>query len=140
MWLVPFSTSPRFPSPFRVNVWLLYLIFQEKINLLLKPLPLFLLTIQEDIKDIDYTIYIPSNYFISRDVTFHENIFPFQTIPSTLDMPDPLRDLAISLLIPNSSPYIDQPNHTPPILSTQRSFRPTKTPPYLFDYIMTQHT
>ena len=48
-------------------------------------------------------------FYVSRDLVFHENIFPFQTLPNTSQEPDFLSDLAISLPIPESMSSTIQP-------------------------------
>ena len=39
-------------------------------------------------------------FYVSRDLVFHESIFPFQTLPNSSQEPDFLSELAISLPIP----------------------------------------
>jgi len=51
-------------------------------------------------------------FYVSRDLVFHENIFPFQTLPNTSQEPDFLNDLAVSLPIPESMSLTIQPRAT----------------------------
>lgn len=41
--------------------------------------------------------------FTSRDVVFHENIFPFHMIPHTNDVPLP----TVTTFLPNTQPHIE---------------------------------
>ena len=54
-------------------------------------------------------------FYVSRDLVFHESIFPFQTLPNSSQEPDFLSELAISLPIPepitsNIQPRAIEPN------------------------------
>lgn len=106
-------------------------------------------------------------FYVSRDLVFHENIFPFQTLPNTSQEHNFLSDLVVSLPILESmsstiQPRIIEPNisHATNNLSIQlsdsavdtsinassalpspslrRSIRTSNPPPYLLDYIRPQ--
>ena len=50
-------------------------------------------------------------FFISRDVRFHEHIFLFQLVPSSAPVMDPFAELAIPLPQPDISIIPPQHNH-----------------------------
>ena len=103
-------------------------------------------------------------FFVSRDVVFHESIFPFQTISQPQVIPDPLLDLVIPIPLTNTLPNPDQntsqslhppnsftldPNDSPLILGSdqldpfpsatlRRSTCHSKPPLYLSDYVISQ--
>ena len=58
-------------------------------------------------------------FYVSRDLVFHESIFPFQTLPNSYQEPDFLSELVISLPIPepitsNIQPRAIEPNTSEP--------------------------
>lgn len=53
--------------------------------------------------------------FISRDVTFHESIFPFHIINNTDEVVDPFPDLIFSRNATISQLIYRQPNDQPPV-------------------------
>lgn len=59
-----------------------------------------------------YKVYdiVSKTFFISRDVIFHEHIFPFQSIPYQSDVIDPFPDLAIPIFVPELLLSTPQPN------------------------------
>ena len=103
-------------------------------------------------------------FFVSRDVVFHESIFPFQTISQPQVIPNPLLDLVIPIPITNTLPNPDQTSsqspqptnrfnhdptdsssipgsdhpHTLPSVTLRRSTRHSKHPLYLSDYVISQ--
>ena len=78
--------------------------------------------------------------FVSRDVVFHEDIFPFHQLPSKESFVDPFPDLVIPKPIlkhsPSTLPPPEQPSSSPtPIMPSPKwSARVVKPPSYLRDY------
>jgi len=52
-------------------------------------------------------------FFVSRDVVFHESIFPFQTISQNQVIPDSLLDLVVPIPLMNTLPNPDQNTSQP---------------------------
>jgi len=67
-------------------------------------------------------------FFVSRDVVFHESIFPFQTISQNQVIPDSLLDLAIPILFTNTLPNPDQ-NTSQPTQTFVSSIQDLSDPP-----------
>lgn len=76
--------------------------------------------------------------FFSRDVIFHEKIFPFHNQSPLSNLVDPFPDLVIPIALPGSYPDILIPDPTPesssPLHQPRRSNRTTKQPSYLRDF------
>lgn len=78
--------------------------------------------------------------FISRDVIFHEQIFPFQTQThtDTIHLEDPFPDVIVPNLSSNPmiEDHIPSTQHTPPPTDPpiRKSTRPQRKPSYLQDY------
>ncbi|RVW84581.1 Retrovirus-related Pol polyprotein from transposon RE1 [Vitis vinifera] len=66
--------------------------------------------------------------FISRDVVFHETIFPYESIPSPSSNSDPVIPLSISDL----SPQFHNPHH-------QNLFLPFNNPHYRIQFLLSHH-
>ena len=64
-------------------------------------------------------------FFVSRDVVFHESIFPFQTISQPQVIPDPLLDLVIPIPITNTLPNPDQTSSQSPQPTNRFNHYPT---------------
>uniref|UniRef100_A0A2N9IFH9 Integrase catalytic domain-containing protein n=1 Tax=Fagus sylvatica TaxID=28930 RepID=A0A2N9IFH9_FAGSY len=85
--------------------------------------------------------------FFSRDVTFHEDIFPFQDLPDIshpsipiipLPVPEPTLSLPIPepiLPTPSSPPSTTTTDSPPPPSTSLRPRRTTSRPAYLQDYV-----
>ena len=86
--------------------------------------------------------------FVSRNVIFHEEVFPFHSVLDNQPLPNPFPDLVLPLPYSDSSPYSIQSvspslhDTLPPSSSSSsqltdpicRSSRPSKLPSYLQDY------
>ena len=72
--------------------------------------------------------------FISRDVIFHESIFPFQNDDSQPCHSDFFSDLVLSLPISISSNDSTNPSFSPTSLSLDRPTQSRRAPSYLQDY------
>uniref|UniRef100_A0A2N9F1L6 CCHC-type domain-containing protein n=1 Tax=Fagus sylvatica TaxID=28930 RepID=A0A2N9F1L6_FAGSY len=85
--------------------------------------------------------------FFSRDVTFHEDIFPFQDLPDIshpsipilpLPVPEPILSLPVPepiLPTPSSPPSTTTTDSPPPPSTSLRPRRTTSHPAYLQDYV-----
>uniref|UniRef100_A0A2N9IYX8 CCHC-type domain-containing protein n=1 Tax=Fagus sylvatica TaxID=28930 RepID=A0A2N9IYX8_FAGSY len=85
--------------------------------------------------------------FFSRDVTFHEDIFPFQDLPDISHPSIPILPLPVPEPLPEPSPPTPSPPPTtttdspPPPSTSLRPRRTTSRPNYLQDYVCpTLHT
>uniref|UniRef100_A0A2N9HCG1 Integrase catalytic domain-containing protein n=1 Tax=Fagus sylvatica TaxID=28930 RepID=A0A2N9HCG1_FAGSY len=75
--------------------------------------------------------------FFSRDVTFHEDIFPFQDLPDISHPSIPILPLPVPEPIPPtpSPPPTTTTNSPPPPSTSLRPRRTTSRPTYLQDYV-----
>jgi len=74
-------------------------------------------------------------FHTSRDIVFHEDIFPFSSSPTSTLFP-------IHSAVPTELPEVSHLSHNPPIQcfeppNPRRSVRPHKAPSYLNDYVCT---
>ncbi|RVW93750.1 hypothetical protein CK203_043422 [Vitis vinifera] len=99
-----------------LGVWPMLLMCTSPINLLLEPNDVFFLGYPVGQKA--YKLYDLDTHqmFTSRDVVFHETIFPYESIPSPSSNSDPVIPLSISDL----SPPVHNPHH-------QNLFLPSNT-------------
>lgn len=92
------------------------------------------------------------NFFFSRDVVFHEDVFPFKSLPSSQQPLDPFSQVVLPIptadLIPSPSISLppssttspadfhspSPPSHNSQNLTLRRSTRLTKPPSYLKDF------
>ena len=65
--------------------------------------------------------------FISRDVIFHESIFPFHIITNTEEVVDPFPDLVFSRNATISQPICSQQHDQPPVISSPDDDIPNNT-------------
>ena len=116
------------------------------INLVLEPYQLSLWVILLVLKVTSYMTWSPDIFFISRDVQFHEHLFPFHDAYPHVEVPDLFADVVLPNLIPSfeivtpaPEPTLSDPNlmpeaSSPALLPLRKSTRTCRPPFHLQAY------